>query len=199
MCINLYWQMKGYEDTQKELESLGHEVKSESRSVVSDSLRPHGIYSPWNSPGQNTGVSSLFLLQGIFPTQVLNSGLPHRRQILYHLSHLGSPRKWKALDKFGCQGLSWNELVLTPVPTWAPLCICCLFSIIAPKAFSSCCLAPALEASWFFSLTFLTGKPSVPKSEPKETNCPHSTGLQAELEETTHQIQTPPPQLAQSL
>ena len=81
-----------------------------SRSVVSDSLRPHGIYSPWNSPGQNTGVSSLFLLQGIFPTQVLNSGLPHRRQILYHLSHLGSPRKWKALDKFGCPISCFREM-----------------------------------------------------------------------------------------
>ena len=122
MCINSYWQMKGYEDTQKEVESLGHGVKSESRSVMSDSLRPRGIYSPWNSPGQNTGVGSLFLLQGIFPTQVLNSGLPHRRQILYHLSHLRSPRKWKALDKFGCQGLSWNELVLTPVPWLGHLC-----------------------------------------------------------------------------
>ena len=32
-----------------------------------DSLRPHGLYSPWNSPGQNAGVGSLSLLQGIFP------------------------------------------------------------------------------------------------------------------------------------
>ena len=46
------------------------EGESESRSVVSDSLRPHGLYSPWNFPGQNTGVGSLSLLQGIFPTQV---------------------------------------------------------------------------------------------------------------------------------
>ena len=45
------------------------ESESESRSVVSDSLRPHGLYSPWNSPGQNTGVGSLSLLQGIFLTQ----------------------------------------------------------------------------------------------------------------------------------
>ena len=36
---------------------------------MSDSLRPHGLYSPWNSPDQNTGVGSLSLLQGIFPTQ----------------------------------------------------------------------------------------------------------------------------------
>ena len=73
-------------------------LASESRSVVSDSLRPHGLYSPWNSPGQITGVGSLSLLQGIFPTQGSNPGLPHCRQILYQLSHKGSPRilEWVA-------------------------------------------------------------------------------------------------------
>ena len=55
----------------------------ESRSVVSDSLRPHGLYSPWNSLSQNTGVGSLSLLQGIFPTQGMNPGLPHCRQIFF--------------------------------------------------------------------------------------------------------------------
>ena len=44
------------------------ESESESHSVLSDSLWPHGLYSPWNSPGQTTGVGSLSLLQGIFPT-----------------------------------------------------------------------------------------------------------------------------------
>ena len=44
-----------------------------------------------NSPGQNTGVGSISLLQGIFPTQGSNPGLPHCRRILYQLSHLGSP------------------------------------------------------------------------------------------------------------
>ena len=44
------------------------ESDSKSRSV-SDSLRPNGLYCPWNSPGQNIGVGSLALLQGIFPTQ----------------------------------------------------------------------------------------------------------------------------------
>jgi len=39
---------------------------SESRWVLSDSFRPHGLYSPWNSPGQNTGVGNHSLLQGIF-------------------------------------------------------------------------------------------------------------------------------------
>jgi len=42
--------------------------ESESHSIVSDSLRPHGLYSPWNSPGQNTGMGSHSRLQGIFPT-----------------------------------------------------------------------------------------------------------------------------------
>ena len=37
---------------------------------VSDSLQPHGLFSPWNSSGQNTGVGSLSLLQGIFPTRI---------------------------------------------------------------------------------------------------------------------------------
>ena len=66
--------------------------ESESRSVRSDSLRPHGLYSSWNSLGQNTGVGSLSLLQGIFPTQGWNPGLPHCRRILYQLNHKGSPR-----------------------------------------------------------------------------------------------------------
>ena len=50
------------------------EVKgeSESHSVVFDSLRTHELYSPWNSPGQNTGVGFHALLQGIFPTQGSN-------------------------------------------------------------------------------------------------------------------------------
>ena len=46
-------------------------------------------YSPGNSPGQNTGVAIFSLLQGIFPTQELNPGLPHCRQTLYQLSHKG--------------------------------------------------------------------------------------------------------------
>ena len=63
----------------------------ESCSVVSDSLQAHGLYTPWSSPGQNTGVDSCSLLQGIFPTQGLNPDLLYCRQILYWLSHQGSP------------------------------------------------------------------------------------------------------------
>ena len=53
----------------------------------------HGLFL-----GQNTGVGSLSLLQGIFPTQGSNPGLPHCRQILYQLTHKGSPKilEWVA-------------------------------------------------------------------------------------------------------
>ena len=44
-------------------------MKSESRSVTSDSLWPHGVYSAWSSPGRSTGVGSRSLLQGLLPTQ----------------------------------------------------------------------------------------------------------------------------------
>ena len=63
-------------------------VKVKSRSVVSNSLRPHGLYTPWDSPGQDTGVG----IQGIFSTQGSNPGLPNFRWILYQLSHKGYPR-----------------------------------------------------------------------------------------------------------
>ena len=65
--------------------------ESESGSVLPDSLQPHGLYSPWNSAGQNTGGGSLSLLQGIFPTQGSNPGLLHGRRILNQQSHKGSP------------------------------------------------------------------------------------------------------------
>ena len=58
---------------------------------ASDSLKPHRLYSPWNSLGQNTGVGTLSLLQAIFPNHGSNPGLPCYRRILYQLSHKGSP------------------------------------------------------------------------------------------------------------
>ena len=74
----------------------GYLKKSEnevSRSVVSDSLGPHGLtvayQAPpsWDFPGKSAGVDCHFLLQVIFPTQELNPGLPHCGQTLYRLSH----------------------------------------------------------------------------------------------------------------
>ena len=73
------------------IKAICDKSESETPSVVFDSLQPHGLYSSWNSPGQNTGMGSLSLLQGIFPNPGLNPGLPHCRQILYQLSHKGSP------------------------------------------------------------------------------------------------------------
>ena len=69
---------------------------SVNRSGVSNSLQPNVLWAtklldPWDSPGKNTGVGSRSLLQGIFPTQGSNLGLVHYRQILYQLSHQGSP------------------------------------------------------------------------------------------------------------
>ena len=65
--------------------------ESENCSAMSNSLRPHGLYNPWFSPGQHTGMGSLSLLQGIFPTEESNCDLVHCRWILYQLSFQGSP------------------------------------------------------------------------------------------------------------
>ena len=97
---------------------------SESRSVMPDSLQSHGLYSPWNFPGQNTGVGSLSLLQ-IFPTQGLNPGLPHCGQILYQLSHQGSTDIWAISWAISYQGsldakttTKWKKLI----PRWSWAC-----------------------------------------------------------------------------
>ena len=79
---------------------------------MSDSLWAHGLYSSWNSLGQNTGVGSLTILQRIFPTQESNQGLLHCRQILYQLSYQGSPVDW-----------------LYPPPN-SKLSFCCLFCFL---------------------------------------------------------------------
>ena len=107
--------------------------ESESGSVVSDSLWPHRLYSPWSSPGQNTGVGSLSLLQGIFPTQEWNPGLPHCRRILYQLSLKRSPLNSLKLKgrclKLGVVAIlrvpldchSWRHALLFPInasPGW---------------------------------------------------------------------------------
>ena len=74
--------------------------ESESRLVVSDFLQPQGLYSPWNTPGQNTRVGNCSLFQGIFQTQRLNSGFPHCRWILYQLSHKASPPTLKERELY---------------------------------------------------------------------------------------------------
>ena len=66
-------------------------TESEGHSVVSDSLLPHEIYSPWNSPGQNTEARSLSLLQGIIPTQESNPGLPQLQAVSLPAEPQGKP------------------------------------------------------------------------------------------------------------
>ena len=63
--------------------------------------------TPWNSSGQNTGVGSLSLLQGIFPNHGSNPGLLRCRQILYKLSHRGSPRILEWVASHFSSGSSW--------------------------------------------------------------------------------------------
>ena len=84
-----------------------NDIWNERWLVVSDSLSPHELYGPRNSPGQNAGVGSLSLLQGIFPTRGLNSGLSHCRRILYQLSHKGSPRILECVAYPVSRGSSW--------------------------------------------------------------------------------------------
>ena len=105
----------------KQLTQLYIKIQSESQStsgsVVFNSLRHRGLHSPWNSPGKDTGVGSLSLLQGIFPAQGSNPGLLHCRWILYMLSHKGSPRilEWVAYPFssgfFPTQELNWGLLL----------------------------------------------------------------------------------------
>ena len=118
-----------------------------SRSVVSDSLQPHGLkptrlLRPWDFPGKNTGVGCHFLLQDIFLTQGLNPGLPHCRQTLYCLSHQGSlirPLMWGLIH------------IKSPIPkTW--LCFSHWTLIVhcptLPDDLWACCSGPWLPFLW---------------------------------------------------
>ena len=87
-----FFQSSGHKNIQKHLFQGEKKTKGKliSPIVVSYSLQLHG--RPWNSLSQNTGVDSFSLLQGTFPTQGLNPGLPYYQWILYQLSHMGRPR-----------------------------------------------------------------------------------------------------------
>ena len=120
---------------------------------MSDSLQPHGLYSPWNSPGQNTGMGSLSLLQGIFPIQGSNPGLLHYRRILYPPNHKGSSRilEWVAYPfSSGSSWLrNWTGVSCTAArffTNWAmrePLC-CVRVKWVNPSA----CHGPCMYQQW---------------------------------------------------
>ena len=82
----------------------------------------------YSSPGQNTGVGSLSLLQGILPIQGLNPGLPHFRQTLYQLSHQGSP-----------------EFLYSYLITLHVFCSCSFSSTLFPPTFCTLNLCPWLS------------------------------------------------------
>ena len=116
--------------------------ESESCSVASVSLPPHGLYSPWNSPGQNSGVGSLSLLLGIFPTQGSNPGLSHYRQILYQLTDKGSPTLSKKLNEKMCSSSYVKVMILTHCPRGKP-------SASLDSAWNSASLIPKAHRSFF--------------------------------------------------
>ena len=98
----------------------------EKSSVMSDSLRALGLWptrllSPWDFPGRNTEVGCHAFLQGIFPTQGLNPGLSHCRQILYRPSYQGSPKR-AGFGIFVCSGSGsmWDFSSPTRDPSSAP-------------------------------------------------------------------------------
>ena len=97
------------------------EVKKWSHSVMSNSLRPHGLYParlpcPWDFPGKNTGMGYHFLLQGIFPTPGSNLGLPYGRKALYCLSHQRIPWNsvWVTREFIGRTDAKAEALILWP-------------------------------------------------------------------------------------
>ena len=100
----------------------------ESCLVVSNYLPPRGLYSPWSSPGQNSGVGSCFLPQGIFP------GLPHCRRILYQLSHQGKYIiiHWREFGGRGkCYKLLYFKIVLNHIKYESKLAYILLNRIVA--------------------------------------------------------------------
>ena len=99
--VNFIWQpamtssIVGPRRHSRALPKANRRKKKWSHSVVPDSLWPHRLYPtrllhPWNFPDKSTGVGCHFLPQEIFLTQGSNLGLPHCRQMLYHMSHQGS-------------------------------------------------------------------------------------------------------------
>ena len=119
---------------------------NESCSIVSNYLQPYGLYSPWNFPGQNTGVASLSLLQRVFSTQGLNPGIPHCRQILYQLSHKGSPRIMHWVAYPFSSGSSWVSCIAGGFFTnWAN---CVYKSIIRKEMFQNTVLQGCLPVDY---------------------------------------------------
>ena len=143
-------------------------VSSESCSVMSNSLRKLfsrvQFFATWDSPGQNTGVGSRSLLQGIFPTQGLNEGLLPCRQILYQLS--GKPN-------WGHEHLSCKGLPSTRTSKWKKKkkCKSCVPSSILESQYSKQILKASEEKNTLHNGSDILTSPSPPHRLAKlETN-----------------------------
>ena len=117
-----------------------HHVESESHSVMSDSLRPHGLYSLWNSLDQNTGVGSLFLLQGSSQPREWTQVSRNTGEFLYLLSHKRSPRI-----------LEWVAYPFSSGPSWprnqiGVSCIAGRFFQFSSVQFSRSVIADSLQS-----------------------------------------------------
>ena len=129
---------------------------------MSNSLRPPGLYGPWNSPGQNTGVGSLSLLQEIFPTLGLNPGLLHCRQILYQLSYEGSLIKqwWQPLEGSSVHGILQARILECPLvlPCSPPLPCLLPGDLPDPSIEPVFLKSPSLAGRFFITSTTRKGR-----------------------------------------
>ena len=111
--LQLERQMTQWGKTCKRLEQASHrkgDTQAQSCLTLFESRHcsRDRLLCPWDSPGKNTGVGRLSLLQGIFPTQRSNPGLPHCRQSLYQLNHQGSPKVRRETD---FETLTWEHVL----------------------------------------------------------------------------------------
>ena len=161
------------------------ESESESCSVVFDSL---WLYSPWNSPGQNTGAGSCSLLQGIFPTQGSNPGLLHCRWILYCLRHQGSPRilEWVAYPfssrsswprnwiRISCIAVGFSTSWATREALYIYVCVCVEWKYIFPYMGYGCFTTNIVLVS---AVQRSESAVSIHMSPLSWSSCPHHTHL----------------------
>ena len=165
----------------KEILSL---YESKSFSVVPDSLRHHRLQSPWDSPGQNTGVGSLSLLQEMFPTQGLNPGLPHCRWILYQLPYKGSSRtlEWVAYPFSSGSSRPRNWTGVSCIAVW----FITNWAMREPRSINaSLSKERLLRAAWMLSIGCIQLQASSGLLQLQWTTCPRFCFFHSYLSPTT--------------
>ena len=108
-CANRLGNRRKFDDKNHIQQMQAQKSESESHSVASNSLRPHWLFSPWNSPGHNTGVGSLSFPRGLSQSRDrLNPGIKPRR-ILYQLSYQESWRRQNMLKAVVLKLEAWGK------------------------------------------------------------------------------------------